>query len=142
MSCYERPTVEIALDVPTGCPDETRPAYWEWTPCQLVPPVQEYVYTPEELCRVMRSWGELGSTVLRPSSYPRFRLRARGLVSGTMLGHAVWVWDPIPGRYALQGDLWITWPKPGDMTAAQKAAIAGRADGPQRVTRCAGCTIT
>lgn len=141
MSAFDLPTVEIALDVPKGCLSEPHSQDWQWIPCTQIQPAREYVYTPRELCRVMRQYGELGAVTLRPSSYPRFRLRARGLVSGTMLGHAVWVWDALAGRYALQGDLWITWPKPEDMTPEQKAAIAGRV-GPQQVARCVGCTVT
>lgn len=140
MHCYERPTVTIGLDVATLCPDETRPTQWEWTPCRQVQPVQEYVYTPEELCRVMRHYGELVSMELRPTSYPRFRLIARGNFTGRPLATGEWVWNANCGKYEPHGELWLTIPPvhewPEEVLRAQSARSG------QKIEPCKGCVAT
>jgi hypothetical protein len=74
----------------------------------MVDPVQEYVYTPEELCRVMSHYGELVAAKLR--DYPRFRLRARGLFTGRPLAAQEWAWNDRYRAYEPDGALWMDIP--------------------------------
>jgi hypothetical protein len=141
MHCFERPTVELILDVPGGCPDETRPAHWEWIQCQQITPVREFAYTPEEICRLVKSYGELCSITLRGGSYPRFRLRVRGAFTGRMLGAGHWVWNAMAGRYEPHGELWLTIPPkhewPEEVLRAQSVRSGETGGRP-----CRGCTLT
>jgi len=106
MHCYERPTVGLELDV-TISRDAQR---WEWTPCTTIDPVEEYAYTPEEICRLLRVYGEMGSTRLMPTSYPRFRVLCKGLFTGRLLGTYEWTWKASLGRYRPSGDVWVSVP--------------------------------
>lgn len=137
MHCYERPTVELALDVPGGSRDETRPDFWDWVPCQRLAPVQEYAYGPEEICRLLKIYGDVCGKEIRPDRYPRFRIRVRGLFTGRMLATGHWVWNPRCRTYDQHGDFWLTIPPMHEWPDEALRAIAARSG--QRVEPCKGC---
>ncbi|MDH6123826.1 hypothetical protein P3T39_000761 [Kitasatospora sp. GP82] len=131
MHCYERPTVQLALEVPR----ERGVGDWEWSPCQVVKPVEEYAYTGQEICRLLLVYGGLiadSANAADPVDYPQIRLMARGLYTGRTLGSLYFERDAVTGLYAPVGDPMValppmyTWP---DEVIRGWAVMTGRTGG-------------
>jgi hypothetical protein len=86
---------------------------WHWMPLDgCAPHAVEVVHTRHELERVLLSYGPWVATMLvRASSSPRFRIMARGLFTGRLLGQYAWAWNPLHGQYEAEPEPWIVWSK-------------------------------
>lgn len=109
------PTVCLHVEVPADractCTDGRKCRPWEWRAlvCPTTAP-EEYVYTRHELDRVLRTYGHMWAlTSAWKYSHPRFRLVARGMFSGRVLGTYVWEWNADLGRYAPEAEPWNLW---------------------------------
>lgn len=103
----DSPTVGLWVEIPVP----THDGEWEWKAleCPATAP-EEYVYTKHELDRVMRSYGNLWAyTMAHKMSAGRFRLVARGLFSGRILGTYMWAWGADRGRYEPEPEPWNLW---------------------------------
>ncbi|WBP87015.1 hypothetical protein [Kitasatospora cathayae] len=140
MKHYENPTVRLALEIPRkrGVGD------WEWAPCPVIKPVDEYAYTGPEVCRLLSSYGRTIIAVANttdPQDFPRVRFVARGLITGRTLGTHEWVRNPDTGHYEPDGDPMITlppiptWP---DVVIRGWSVMTGRTGGKP----CASCPHT
>lgn len=108
MHCYERPTVRVALEVPY----ERGAGDWEWGPCPVVQPIEEYAYSGQEICRVLRTYGALvaeQASRADPQPFPRVRCVVRGLYTGRVLATHEWV-QTAPGQFRPDGDPLLTLP--------------------------------
>jgi hypothetical protein len=112
-----------------------------WVPSADRAPVREFVFTPQELCRVMGLYGELVAQEMRPTSFSRFRVRARGLFTGLPLAAAEWVWSADAGQYRQDGELWVTWP-PRSVWPPELVALVDQHTREGSERRCGACTLS
>lgn len=108
---YDRPTVALRVEVPEPKPNNPDPSAWRWHALEDVPPGCEYIYSERDLWRALLVYGAAASTCLKPTAHPRFRIIARGLITGRFLAEYVWQWDPFIGRYVPPTEPLIVWPQ-------------------------------
>ncbi|MEE1835784.1 hypothetical protein [Streptomyces sp. SP17KL33] len=89
----------------------TRDGDWHWMELNgCAPHAVEFVYNRHELLRVLETYGRTaGEMLVRASSAPRYRVMARGLFTGRLLGQYAWEWAPDLGRYTPEPEPWIVW---------------------------------
>lgn len=105
---YDRPTVAFRVEVPKTAPDS--PDAWRWYRLKGVPAGCEYIYSARDLRRAVLVYGATAAEYLKPTTHPRFRIIARGLITGRFLAEYVWTWRPIVGRYEPPTEPLIVWP--------------------------------
>lgn len=102
------PTVGLHVQVstpmgPTG--------HWNWASIDgCAPHAVERLHTKHELDRALRSYGAtVGAMLVHAANVSRFRMVARGLFTGRLLGQFAFHWDPLCGRYQPEAEPWIVW---------------------------------
>lgn len=117
------PTISLCLEIRKRneeCPNGS----WSWVGHPDYPRHHEYVFSEQELVRVIDAAAIQAGIVLAPTGVERFRLVARGLYSGRCLATGSWRWVPMLGRYDAEGDTWVIWD-----AAAHSVAIAAAQGG-------------
>lgn len=108
MHNYDIPTVEFSVDLYTRCADT---GTWRWVPCTVQSPSRDHIYSKRELCLATVGYGVAASRAIPPAKVIRYRVLARGLVTGLMLADYEWYWDRDSQRYTPVADPWVVWPK-------------------------------
>jgi hypothetical protein len=79
----------------------------------VIKPIEEIVYTEQDLCQVLRTYGALVAEQAHaadPQPFTRMRFVVTGLFSGRTMGVHEWIKDPTTGRWQPDGAPMITFP--------------------------------
>lgn len=100
------PTIELWVETYADVPNRG----WRWSAYGVEnPAAREYVYTANDLERVMFSYGYVLSQMLRYAGPSEFRVRAYTIVGWRTLATYEWAWNAELGRYKPTGEPWVVW---------------------------------
>lgn len=118
------PTVGLHVQISSPM---TKTNDWHWLPLDgCAPHAVERIHTRHELERALRSYGQTVAMMLvNMSNVPRFRMVARGLFSGRLLGQYAWTWNPLYGRYEPEPEPWIVWKRGQPMSNSSHPQYPG-----------------
>jgi hypothetical protein len=117
---FDAPTVEIYFEYASH--NDT--GGWSWALCRQSPVTREHVYTAQELCHTMKTYGTIMSRLIAPGKHTRWRVMARGIESGLARAEWLWAWDDQAARYRPVDTPWLAWPKdPSEIPPRARAAM-------------------
>lgn len=120
------PTANLILTVPTSMGD----VGWTWGEHLRFTGVlaREYVYSAREACALVRAYSVTVSRLVRPAEADRFRIMARGRVTGMVLCQDEWQWNTWARAYVPNDAPWCGW----DTAARRYWEMTGTLIGSQR----------
>lgn len=103
---YTTPTVELWVETYVDVQNRG----WRWSSFGIEnPAAREYVYSEQDMQRVMLSYGHVVAQMFLYEGPAEFRIRAYTIIGWLTRAVYSWAWNAELGRYKPTSEPWVVW---------------------------------